>query len=70
MEEFGGRKPLLNKNSKALPGHPALLATAKQHPQPAFANFKAKTPETGDIAGNRMIVEVALYDAPQPFPAH
>lgn len=56
MEDFGGRKPLLDKNSKALPGHPALLATAKQHTQPAFANFKAKTLETGEIAGNCMIV--------------
>ena len=59
---------MLNENSKALPRHPAFLATAMQHPQPTFAHLKPKTPETDDIARHCVIVEVALNHAPQPLP--
>src|SRR5260370_30648847 len=39
-----------------------------QHPQPTFAHLKPKTPKTDDIAGNCVIVEVALNHALQPLP--
>jgi len=68
MKNFGRRKPLLNETSKALPRDPAFLATAMEHTQPTFAHLKPKTPQTDDIAGNCMIVEVALNHAPQPLP--
>ena len=59
MKNSGGWEPLLNENSKALPRHPAFLATAMQHPQPTFAHLQPKTSKTDDIAGNCVIVEVA-----------
>src|SRR4029077_8281145 len=62
------RKPLLTETPKALPRHPAFLATAMQHPQPTFAHLKPKTSETDDIAGNSVIVKVALNHALQPLP--
>jgi hypothetical protein len=40
----------------------------EENPQPAFAHFTPKALETGEVSGNGMIVEVALYHAPQPFP--
>lgn len=59
---------MLNENSKALPCDSAFLATAMQHPQPTFAHLQPKTPKTDDIAGNCVIVEVALNHALQPLP--
>jgi hypothetical protein len=38
------------------------------HAQPEFAHLKPKALETGELAANSVIVEVALNDAPQPFP--
>ena len=68
MKDFGPGKPLGSETSQVLPRHPAFLAATLQCPQPAFAHFTSKALETGEVSGNGMIVEVALYHAPQPFP--
>ena len=68
MKDFGPGKPLCSETSQVLPRHPAFLAATLQYPQPAFAHFTPKALETGEGSGNGMIVEVALYHAPQPFP--
>jgi hypothetical protein len=67
MKNFGRREPPLNETSKALPRDPAFLAAAMEQPQPTFTHLKLKTPQTDDIAGNCVIVEVALNHAPQPL---
>ena len=67
MKNFGRSEPLLYETSKALPRDPAFLAAAMKHPQPTFPHLKPKTPQTDDIAGNCVIVEVALNHAPQPI---
>ena len=68
MKDFGPGKPLCSETSQVLPRHPAFLAATLQYPQPAFAHFTPKALETGEVSGNGMIVGVALYHAPQPFP--
>jgi len=67
MEDFGPGKTLCSENSQVLQRHPPFLAPTLQHPQPAFAYFTPKALDTGEVSGNGMIVEVALYRAPQPF---
>ncbi len=68
MKNLGQRKPLGSKTLQQLPCHPAPLTASSERSQPALAYLEPKAPETGEIAGNRMIVEVALYHAPQPSP--
>src|SRR5580704_14962602 len=68
MKNLGFGEPLSRKSVQELPRHPAPLTATANHPQPAFANFEPKTPETGEIAGYGVIVEVALNHTPQPFP--
>jgi len=68
MKYFGKREPLLRKTSHLLPCKPALLAATSDDMQPALARLKPKAPKTGDIPGHRMVVEVALNHALQPFP--
>jgi hypothetical protein len=68
MKNLGFGEPLSRKSVHELPSHPAPLTAASNHPQPAFANLEPKTPETGEIAGYSVIVEVALNYTPQPFP--
>src|SRR5438445_11195157 len=68
MKDFGQREPLSYKLVHELPGDPTPLAATTDHPQPELAHLETKIAKTGYVAGNSMIVEVALYHAPQPFP--
>jgi len=68
MKNLGFGEPLSRKSVHERPRHPAPLTATSNHPQPAFANLKPKTPETGEIAGDGVIVEVALNHTPQPLP--
>src|SRR5262249_6401271 len=68
MKDFGPGKPLFSETSHVLPRHPTFLTAPLEYPQPAFAHFTPKALETDEVSGNGMIVEVALYHAPQPFP--
>jgi hypothetical protein len=68
MENPGYGEPLSRKALQEFPRHFAPLTAMADHTQPALAYLVPKTPETGEIAGYCMIVEVALNHAPQPFP--
>jgi hypothetical protein len=68
MKDFRPGKPLFGETSHALPRDPAFLAAPLEYSQPAFAHFTSKTLEASGVSGNGVIVEVALYHAPQPFP--
>src|ERR1700730_9539400 len=68
MKDVGQREPLSYEVVHELPGDPTPLATTADHPPPELAHLETKIAKTGYVAGNSMIVEVALYHAPQPFP--
>jgi hypothetical protein len=51
-----------------LPRDPAFLAAPLEYSQPPFAHFSSNALEASGISGNGMIVERALYHAPQPSP--
>ena len=68
MKNVGQWEPLHGQTLRELPGHPAPLTATPNHMQPAFAHLEPKSPKTGEIAGYGMIVEVTLYDTPQPSP--
>jgi hypothetical protein len=68
MKDFGNRKPVSGYRLEPVPGHRMLLTTTTESPQPTPSHFQPKTFQTGDIPGHRVIVEVALYNAPQPSP--
>ncbi len=68
MKDFGEREPLLSKTSYMLPCNPVLLAATANDAQPAFAHLEPKAQKTGEIPGRRMVVEIALDHALQPFP--
>ena len=67
MKNPGSGEPLLRDTLEKLPRIPAPLAATSNYMQPAFAYLETKTPESGEIAGYRVIVEVALHHTPQPF---
>jgi hypothetical protein len=64
MKNLGFGEPLSRKSVHERPRHPAPLTATSNHPQPAFANLEPKIPETGEIAGYGVIVEVALNHTP------
>jgi hypothetical protein len=68
MKDLGYGEPLLRDALEKLPRSPAPLAATSDHAQPALMYLDPKAPEAGEIPGYSMIVEVALYHAPQPFP--
>ena len=68
MKDFGPGKPLGSETSHVLPRYPAFLAAPLKYSQPAFAHFTSKALEASGVAGNCVIVEVALYHTPQPSP--
>src|SRR5260370_40796929 len=65
MKNLGFGEPLSRKSLHERPRHPAPLTATSNHPQPAFANLERKTPETGEIAGYGVTVEVALNHTPR-----
>ena len=68
MKDFRPGKPLCSETSQVLPRNPVFLATSLEYSQPAFAHFTSKALEASGVARNSVIVEVALYNPPQPFP--
>ena len=68
MKDFGNGKPVVGRRLEAVPRHRVFLTTTTECPHPTPRHFEPKTSQTGDITGYRMIVEIALYHAPQPSP--
>ena len=67
MQDHGTRDPRSDKRPEALPGHPTLLAPPLQHAGSVPDDLGPKTLQTIDVAGHRMVVELALYHGPQPL---
>src|SRR5207244_11878220 len=68
MKDLGYGEPLLRDTLEKLPRLSAPLAATSDNAQPALTYLEPKAPEAGEIPGYSMIVEVALYHAPQPSP--
>ena len=68
MKDLGDGEPLLRDALEKLPRLPAPLAATSDNAQPALTYLDPKAPGAREIPGYSMIVEVALYHAPQPSP--
>jgi hypothetical protein len=68
MKDFRPGKPLFSEHRQLFPQDPAFLAAPLKNSQPAFAHFASKALEANRVSGYRVVVEVALYHASQPFP--
>jgi hypothetical protein len=68
VQDHSTRDPPSDKRSDTLPGHPTLLAPPLQRAGPVPDDLGPKTLQTIDVAGHRMVVEVSLYNGPQPLP--
>ncbi len=63
MKNLGDGEPWSRKTLEELPRVPAPLTAASNRSQPALAYLVPKVSKTGKIAGNGMIVKVALHHA-------
>jgi hypothetical protein len=68
VQDHSTRDPPSDKRPETLPGHPTLLAPPLQRARPVPEDLGPKALRTIDVAGHRMVVEVALYNGPQPLP--
>jgi hypothetical protein len=68
MKNPGDWEPLGCETLQERPCHPASLTATSNYTQPPLADLEPKTPETGEIAGYSVIVEVSLHHTPQPSP--
>ena len=68
MKDGRSGKPAVRKSDKARPSEPVFLTATPKRTHPATDHLQPKTTQTGQIPGNRMIVEVSLHYGPQPFP--
>ncbi len=60
MQDHSTRDPSSDKRSDTLPGHPT-LAPPLQRAGPVPDDLGPKALQTIDVAGHRIVVEVALY---------
>ena len=68
MQDLRTWDPSIDQLPEPLPTYPASLTPPPERAVPAPDHLGPKAVQTIHIAGDRMIVEVALYDRPQPFP--
>src|ERR1022692_1996109 len=68
MRDADAGNPPAHQSVHALPGDTATLAPAAQHLPPVPDSRIAERLKPFPVAGNRVIVEVALPDRPQPLP--
>src|SRR5579863_2158383 len=68
MQDLRTRNPAIDQRPEPFPSHPAPLTPPPKRAVPAPDHLSPKAVETIHIAGHRVVVEVALYDRPQPLP--
>ena len=68
MKDGRPGKPAVRKSDKARPSEPVFLTATPKRTHPTTDHLLPKTAQTGQIPGNRMIVEVPLHYGPQPSP--
>src|SRR5262245_38983186 len=68
MQNPGSGDPSYEERPKSCPRHAAPLTPKTERSIPAPDDLVAKGFQTIQVAGNCVIVEIALYYGPQPFP--
>ena len=68
VQDRGTRDPASDTRAETFPCHPTLLASPLKCAEPVPDDLGSKALQTIHVAGHRMVVEVALYDGPQPLP--
>ena len=68
MEDRHTGNPARDQRPEPRPSHAASLTPSPQRAVPAPNDLRPKAVQTIQIAGYRVVVEVALYDRPQPLP--
>src|SRR5580693_4361576 len=68
MQNPGARNPALDQPPKPIPRHLAPLAPSPERAVPPPDHLGPKAIQTSHVAGNRVVIEVALHDRPQPRP--
>src|SRR5258708_18151130 len=67
MERARLRKPSLSQNEDACPGDPVFLAPTANGTPPERKHPIPKHTQTREVSRYRVVVEVALYDRPEPL---
>src|SRR5215469_12250911 len=67
MKRAGWRKPSLSESKRARPGDRAFLTSATQGAPPERYHSVSQDTQAGKVSRYRVLVEVALYDRPEPF---
>ena len=68
MKRAGLGKPALSYGKGARPGDRASLTSATQGAPPERYHSVSKDTQASKVPRYRVVVEVALYDRPEPFP--
>src|SRR3954454_13142506 len=68
MQDLCTRNPSIDQRPEPFPSHPVSLAPPPKRAVPAPDHLSPKAVQTIHIAGNCIVVEVALYDRFQPLP--
>src|SRR5260370_24187832 len=68
MQDLRTRNPSIDQLPEPFPGHPISLAPPPKRAVPTPDHLSPKAIQTIHIAGNCMVVEVALYGRLQPLP--
>ena len=68
MKRAGLGKPALSQGKCARPGDRASLTSATQGAPPERYHSVSKDTQASKVSRYRVVVEVALYDRPEPFP--
>jgi len=68
MKRAGLGKPALSEGKGARPGDRASLTSATQGAPPECYHSVWKDTQAGQVSRYRVVVEVALYDRPEPVP--
>jgi hypothetical protein len=68
MQDLGARNPAVYQPLEPVPRHLVPLAPTAECAVPPPDDLSPKAVQTIHVAGNRVIVEVALYNGPQPPP--
>jgi hypothetical protein len=63
MQDTGTREPMIRKGTKTSPGDATAITSAAQAAKPLPDNVSPEGGDAGYIAGDCMIVQVALHHA-------
>jgi hypothetical protein len=70
MKEARSRKPCVDQRLHPLPVEVGTLATPGENPMPTACNLGPEEYQRPKVGRDRVVVEVASHDVPQPLPLH